>query len=260
MLIMSLGLREFINFTKQKSKLNYTILQSLLALLIICPYLLSSWIDDRQKIFIMSLSIAILTIIAFFTILNLTLRDCKTRKKRELFSPKTIFKINTLALIYLGVFPSFFIYILEFDTFGNEFLLTILLTVIASDSGAYIVGKLIGKNKIFPNTSPRKTLEGSLGGLFSAAFVFTSSYYYFTGLGLSFKSWTLYLIFLAGITIAVFAQLGDYYESLIKRYFLVKNSGTLLASHGGILDRIDSHCVGIVIAYIALVILHHLNL
>lgn len=112
-----------------------------------------------------------------------------------------------------------------------------LLIVWATDSGAYLIGRKIGRRKLMPKVSPNKTLEGSLGGVLSAVFVaaiyllfdknLTKDYSYVTMLG-------LVAIF------SVCAQFGDLVESAIKRHFGVKDSGKLIPGHGGVLDRFDS--------------------
>jgi len=119
----------------------------------------------------------------------------------------------------------------------------VLAATIATDVGAYYAGHLIGGPKLWPSVSPKKTWAGSLGGL-AAALVLT------TGAGLlwgttlvglapdesTFSVWTWLAL---GATISVAAQLGDLFESALKRHAGVKDSGTLLPGHGGVLDRID---------------------
>ena len=99
------------------------------------------------------------------------------------------------------------------------------------DSGAYLVGRRFGRHKLWPAVSPGKTWEGTIGGLIlavglSIATVFTLRLSYAEAAGL-------------GLTVAILAQLGDLVESVIKRQVGVKDTGTFLPGHGGILDRID---------------------
>jgi len=109
----------------------------------------------------------------------------------------------------------------------------VLLTTFAADTGAYYAGSHIGGPKIWPSVSPKKTWAGSLGGLALSVVVCTA-------LGLAFGTahWTGFALLGAGLNIA--AQTGDFFESALKRWRGVKDSGRILPGHGGILDRIDS--------------------
>jgi phosphatidate cytidylyltransferase len=109
----------------------------------------------------------------------------------------------------------------------------VLLTTFAADTGAYYAGSLIGGPKIWPSVSPKKTWAGSVGGLGASILVCTA-------MGLAFGSahWTSFVLLGAGLNIA--AQIGDFFESALKRWRGVKDSGKILPGHGGILDRIDS--------------------
>lgn len=112
----------------------------------------------------------------------------------------------------------------------------ILIAVVGpwiSDSGAYFSGLLFGKHYIFPQLSPRKTIEGSIGGLVTTAIVVGFAAHYF----LDFPPlWAA----LSGAMISVLSQAGDLFESILKRILDLKELGRALPGHGGILDRIDS--------------------
>jgi len=109
----------------------------------------------------------------------------------------------------------------------------VLLTTFAADTGAYYAGSYIGGPKIWPSVSPKKTWAGSLGGLGSSVLICTV-----TGTAFGAAHWTTFALLGAGLNIA--AQLGDFFESALKRWRGIKDSGRILPGHGGILDRIDS--------------------
>ena len=117
---------------------------------------------------------------------------------------------------------------------GREWVFLVLLVVMAGDTGAYFTGITIGRRKLYPAISPNKSVEGALGGLAGSL------------LGaLLAKIWFLPILgtldcILLGLGLGVLGQLGDLFESMLKRSFAVKDSGTLVPGHGGILDRLDS--------------------
>jgi phosphatidate cytidylyltransferase len=110
---------------------------------------------------------------------------------------------------------------------------TVLLTVFAADTAAYFVGRLLGRRKLAPTLSPGKTWEGFVAGVAVALFVTFISLYR-TGFVDGWRSLVL------GAAIALTAVAGDLFESALKRDMNVKDSGRLLAGHGGMLDRIDA--------------------
>jgi phosphatidate cytidylyltransferase len=118
---------------------------------------------------------------------------------------------------------------------GEQALLMLLLLVWGADTGAYCAGKLFGRHKMIPRVSPGKTLEGLAGGVVTCLFI-----------GIGFGLWLELpapsLVYLTGLALltCLAAVFGDLFESLFKRERGLKDSGTLLPGHGGILDRIDS--------------------
>ena len=117
---------------------------------------------------------------------------------------------------------------------ANNFLIIffIVLNTAVFDISAYLFGANYGKTKIFPNISPNKSLEGFVFGLI-ICFLLLMVFLYFQFMDIKI----LFILMLS----LLFAMLGDIYESYFKRINHVKDSGTILPGHGGILDRIDSH-------------------
>ncbi len=119
-----------------------------------------------------------------------------------------------------------------------DYLLPLCYGSAVTDVFAYLTGILVGKHKLSPIVSPKKSVEGAIGGtLFTAAAfvgyaIFANSYFN--------TAFNVVEAVLAGIVFAVFAQIGDLTESAIKRKYEVKDSGNLIPGHGGVYDRFDS--------------------
>ncbi|MGT2754777.1 phosphatidate cytidylyltransferase [Streptococcus ovis] len=120
---------------------------------------------------------------------------------------------------------------------GINTVLFALFIVWATDIGAYMIGRQIGRRKLMPRVSPNKTLEGSLGGILSAVVV--AAIFLLFDKQLAGQYSFLEMMGLVAL-FSIFAQFGDLVESAIKRHFGVKDSGKLIPGHGGILDRFDS--------------------
>ena len=130
---------------------------------------------------------------------------------------------------------------------GLWYLMLPILAIFASDTGAYVIGKFFGKQKLAPQVSPNKTLEGAFGGLGFAVFIVSiTTYGLETLLNLRVD---IYDTILFSILVASAAQLGDLFESLIKRWAGVKDAGFFLPGHGGALDRIDGMLFAVPITY-----------
>jgi phosphatidate cytidylyltransferase len=137
------------------------------------------------------------------------------------------------ALWYLPFLLPFFL-LIRMDPQGLKWFFFLLAVIYAGDTGAFYVGRTLGRHKLAPMVSPQKTIEGSLGGLaanFIAAWIFQATLF-------SLFSWLPMIII--GVTIGIVSQVGDLLESMIKRTARVKDSGSIFPGHGGLLDRIDS--------------------
>lgn len=130
---------------------------------------------------------------------------------------------------------------------GLWYLTLPLLAVVATDVGAYTFGSLFGKRKLAPKLSPNKTVEGSLGGLaLATVMVFALLFVLERFAGLRVP---VYDAVLFSVLISSAAQLGDLFESLLKRWAGVKDAGAFMPGHGGVLDRIDSLLIAIPVTY-----------
>lgn len=117
---------------------------------------------------------------------------------------------------------------------GREAVLLLMLTIVISDSAQYYTGRAFGRRPLAPAISPKKTLEGAMGGLVFGTAALAA------GGRVIFPFASLPTLVLVGATIAALGIVGDLFESLLKRSAGVKDSGALIPGHGGVLDRIDS--------------------
>jgi phosphatidate cytidylyltransferase len=176
---------------------------------------------------------------------------------------------SILLLVYLGLAPSFYPLIRGLEH-GDLFLLTIIFSVALNDIFALVGGRNFGLIPLSKTISPNKKIEGSLFGLLMGSLCFalcillgkhqldpriisTIGSFMKEYLGIihfkeAFLNWAL--VFILGLILAIIAQMGDLFESMIKRRAKIKDSGTLLQAQGGILDRIDSHYFVIGFAYL----------
>ena len=131
----------------------------------------------------------------------------------------------------------------ESNQAGRDWLLFTLLIVFATDTGAYLVGRVFGSRPLAPVISPNKTWEGAAGGIFFALVIALVVGY---ALDLANPRWQQIVI---GASVGVISQMGDLFESRLKRLSNVKDTGSIIPGHGGVLDRLDSVVVSIPLVY-----------
>ena len=136
--------------------------------------------------------------------------------------------IPFVSLLLLGILGSF-----NPDDYNWHIPLSIFILTWINDTGAYITGRYLGNHKLFERISPKKTWEGSIGGL-----LFTLGAVYI--LYQFWPSYTLSIWIGAAVLISIFSNLGDLMESTFKRNASVKDSGAIMPGHGGVLDRFDA--------------------
>lgn len=165
-------------------------------------------------------------------------------------SNHTIFDIiakQVLGIVYIPVSLSLLIFIKALEG-GTLWVIWLLIVIFANDTGAFYTGTFFGHKKLSPSISPNKTIEGSIGGAaigMLAGFVFCQLF--FGNLSLSF------LAIPGALMLAIAGQIGDLFESAMKRASKIKDSGRMLPGHGGMLDRIDGLLLAIPVLYVYLV-------
>jgi phosphatidate cytidylyltransferase len=239
-----LSLVEFSNLIKLKSFAQYVIF----VLLYLGFWYLCVWLNNPNG---SDEAIQILLVITVFVNLIL-IKDLFAEKKIPLFESKRY--IATTFYLTSG-----FVFMLLISNYKHNFtpllLLGSFILVWVNDSAAYLVGKNFGHQKLFPSISPKKTVEGFLGGLFFACI---SSFFIakFTAetLDLKFTDWLI-----LAIIVSVLGTFGDLIESKFKRQAGVKDSGVIMPGHGGLLDRLDSIIFASPFIYLFLRIVHYVS-
>lgn len=208
-------------------------------LLVWATYWLTS-IALNVGILVFALSVVLLCI---FSLLAL-------HKKGDLQSIADFQAKSVLGLVYLGLLPAFIYRLLDLEQ-GLYWFVFLLAVVFAGDTLAYVFGVLFGKNKVMPLVSPKKTWQGSVGGILGSIIAgFICWNYLLSNFSVAF---ILGLSAVAGLV----GQFGDFFESLLKRVAEVKDSGKIMPGHGGVLDRIDGILFAGPVVLFGVVILSH---
>ncbi len=187
--------------------------------------------------------LVVVSIISFKEFSNLIKKKYKTEKNKILF-------YEFISILYLIFFIFIGYYLNKDDPFG---LLFIILVCVFSDTGGYVVGKLVGGKKL-TNISPNKTISGSIGSFVFSIFPLIIFWILFSDLNLNLITENIKKNIFQLIAISLFlslvCQVGDLFISYFKRQAKVKDTGSLLPGHGGLLDRIDGLIFVIPVAFI----------
>lgn len=233
-LLSLLCLDEFYRLVKTDTLKPQRITGALLALSIFIPVLLHLNHFDEKNSLIIAIPIAVLIFIS------------------ELYRKSKV-PYQNIGLTFLGIIltilPFCFFAGIGFadGSYNFHYSLGFLILLWSSDTGAYLFGRSIGKNKLFEKHSPKKTWEGFFGGMIVsllAAFILSTQFR-----EVSYLHWAM-----MSLIIVIGGTYGDLCESMLKRSFDVKDSGTLLPGHGGVLDRFDGLFIAAPLVYVYLTV------
>ncbi|CAM3402918.1 MULTISPECIES: phosphatidate cytidylyltransferase [Brevibacillus] len=229
--LAAVGLFEFMRMAGLQQYLTAEILGYVLMISIVWPSLaFSAWVD----ISIPDLMLPVFLMLLIYSVLR-----------------KNQFHIEHIALTIVGaLYIGYgFTFMAAARNLPDGLMITILVFfgIWSTDSGAYFIGKAMGRHKLWPEISPNKTIEGALGGLLAALVVVM-------GVNAITGSISITDALLVALVTGIVGQLGDLVESAFKRHYGVKDSGHIIPGHGGVLDRFDSmllvfpvlHLLGIV--------------
>lgn len=147
--------------------------------------------------------------------------------------PLLVLSRTMFGLVYVGFLTAHLVLIRGLDD-GACWLIILTAVTAGSDTGAYVIGSKLGRRRLCPHISPNKTVEGAMGGSAGGFVAGVILYFIFP------VQAPLWFVGLLAFGLALVGMLGDLIESVIKRGYKVKDSGSLLGGHGGVLDRIDS--------------------
>lgn len=230
-----IGLIEFSNAMKQKN-ISIDLPVSIISAVVIMgkAYGVTIPVDGVSELFTKIFATEKLNAFFYILIAYLFCRIIFDRTKSKIDD----MAYTLLGIVYIPFLLSFAIMTRNLER-GFEFIWLVLIGSIMTDVFAYFVGVSIGKNKIIPHISPKKTVEGSIGGAIGCMLIMVL-YGEIIMNRIGSSPIALYHFAIMGFICGIVAQLGDWAASAIKRYTGIKDFGNLIPGHGGIMDRVDS--------------------
>ncbi|AHZ85541.1 phosphatidate cytidylyltransferase [Bdellovibrio bacteriovorus] len=192
-----------------------------------------------------SIIYALATIVMIITVL------LSSHKEGNLEYMASVQAKSALGLFYMGLLPSFAFRLLD-QAYGLYWFIFLLAVVFAGDTLAYVFGVLFGKNKVMPSVSPKKSWQGSIGGIIGSVAAGLICWLFL------FPENSVGVFLLLGGISGFVGQFGDFFESLLKRVADVKDSGKIMPGHGGVLDRVDGVLFASPVVLGGVLILSHL--
>lgn len=218
---IALGQIDFFRMVKNRNIFVYEYFGTIIGTLIPLVIYLGGYFSELKNL--EPLLIVVASLLAF--VLQFTRRD---NAHDHLIS----MALTLFSLLYIGWFFSFFVKIKLLEN-GSNLVFFLIAVTKSADIGAYLVGSRFGKTELIPRISPKKTKEGTIGGIILSLIIAVT-------FGRFLTDFSFTHLFILGMILAVLGQVGDLAESLIKRDCSVKDSGSYFSSIGGSLDLIDS--------------------
>ncbi len=178
------------------------------------------WQKPHAAILVLCLTLLLLSILFLF-------------RFRDLGQVVTHLALSVFGILYVPFLLAHLVLLRNLE-YGIQWVFLALVVAMAGDSAAYFVGSAVGRRKLYPAISPNKSVEGALGGLAGSVLGACVFKYLFL------PQTSAAVIVVMALGLAVLGQLGDLFESMLKRSCGVKDSGTIIPGHGGLLDRLDS--------------------
>jgi phosphatidate cytidylyltransferase len=163
--------------------------------------------------------------------------------------------IMIAGFFYVTFFLSYIVLVRQVEIYGIWFVWLIFLLAFGSDSFAYFAGRAFGKHKLAKELSPKKTIEGAIGGVLGAVVLTVGYGYYLFTQGIIDDLSKLISFAVLGVVGSVFSQIGDLVASAIKRQTGIKDFGSILPGHGGVMDRFDSNIMTAPFVYYIMMLL-----
>tara|TARA_Y100000588_G_C14150118_1_gene880188 strand:- start:232 stop:1107 length:876 start_codon:yes stop_codon:yes gene_type:complete len=221
----------FIGFKKLRSKLIYMVA---LASIICTLYLFLEIMPSVESINGHRVSLILILGVFFWAWAPFILKDYPNNRSAWNSKSKiALMGFTALVPTWVGVIQ------LKYINPAGHLVLALIIMVAAADIGAYFVGKSFGKNKLAPNLSPNKTWEGVFGGLFACILTGLAFIWLFDNYLVRLNVLQISILVLLSLAVNFFDVVGDLLESMLKRNQNLKDSGSILPGHGGVLDRVD---------------------
>ena len=222
-----LAIREYCSAFGEKRPAEWVLIASL------CILYGGLFIEPLQPFAILAIWLFISIVLCFISMFSMEKRDLTQGMATIMGVVYIIFPLSHLVMID-KFFTGQYLYLGAFRASGlASYVWIVFLSAFGTDIFAFFTGKLFGRRKLIPSVSPKKTVEGSIGGIIGSVALCGLFGYFFLEKGFS-------ICILIGVLGGVVSQLGDLSASVIKRKIGIKDWGTLIPGHGGILDRIDS--------------------
>ena len=224
-LLALIGMREYFNAFKS-TKIKPIKWVGYIACLGILMYG-NSLLDTATKVMVLKIMLPI-SVIGTFCYIVLT------NLKRTIVD----IAITFFGILYVPLLFIFLKLILTIPDYGRLYFIYVIIAAFVSDTAAYFIGCKFGKNKLCPDISPKKSVEGAVAGVVAVAVVFAI----YTAILKIYANvdFSIILMVVAGIISAIAGQFGDLSASAVKRYCKIKDFGNIMPGHGGVLDRFDS--------------------